>query len=195
MKKDKGDKLLSMPEFENPPINEVVTGVFFEPLEGFRLPHFGLFWERIKEQYPHCDHAPPLLRTPIDNEFPWPRVWLLDKEKTSLIQIQNDCFLFNWRRVTGDEAYPRYSSVIKEFLTRLNEYRSFLSDQALSEPKIQQCELSYINHIPAGEIWQDPAEIGKFAPDLVWRRQERFLPDFKSSAWTGVFRYLKILDN
>ena len=159
----------------------------FEPLEGFKLPHFGRFWDRIQQQYQHCEHASPLLQTVPENEFPWPRVWLLNGNKTSLIQIQRNCFLFNWRRVTGDEAYPRYSNVVKEFLTQLNGFRTFLNEQSLPQPKINQCELTYINHIPIGEIWQTPAELGKIAPDLKWRDVKRFLPSPESSAWTGVF--------
>lgn len=184
------EKMSSLPEFETPPINEVVAGVFFDPLQGFRLPHFGLFWGKIKDQYPYCEHASRLIRGPVDNKpssFFLPRVWLFNQERTSLIQMQDDCFLFNWRRVTGDEAYPRYTKVVGELWNRLSEYRGFLEDQSLPTPTILQCELSYINHIPAGEIWQTPVEIRNFAPDLVWREQKRFLPDFESSAWTGIF--------
>lgn len=180
---------MSLPVFNNPPINEVIAGVFFEPLKEFNIPHYGLFWNGIKEEYPHCEHADPLLRKNPANDKPWllPRVWLLNKEKTSLIQIQNDCFLFNWRRVTGGEDYPRFSIVFKEFQKQLNGFRSFLAGENLPELAVQECELSYINHIPCGEVWQNPVEIGRFLPDLKWGEQKRFLPPFDAAAWSATF--------
>lgn len=187
MKKLQRQKSDRLPDFKKPPLNEVVTGVYFERLEGFKLPHLGRFWNCVQDRFPYCEEAPPLLQTLSEDELPWPRVWLLNADKTSLLQIQKDCFLFNWRRVTGDESYPRYAKVVKEFLTYLKKFRAFLHDHDLPGPKIRNCELSYINHIPVGNIWQTPGETGKFAPDLKWRNTERFLPIPTSTAWTGVF--------
>ncbi len=176
-----------LPKFSAPPINEVVAGVFHSAIDGFRLPHFGLFWDRVKNQFPRCEHAPPLAPPGVPEGLPWPRVWLLGDDQTTLLQLQRDCFLFNWRRVVGDESYPHYSEVIDSFRRYRDEFACFLRDQELAPPGIHHCELSYINHIPAGEIWQNPSEIGNFMPDLKWREMERFLPDPESAAWKGVF--------
>jgi hypothetical protein len=51
----------SLPEYHNPPIDEVVCGVLFEPLRSFLLPHFGLLWERFRKEYPKCQEVAPLL--------------------------------------------------------------------------------------------------------------------------------------
>ncbi len=187
MKKNKKDIQTQLPDFETPPINEVVAGVYFKSLAGFKLPHIGRYWDRIQERYPHCEHAQPLLPLDPENDLPWPRVWLLNSTQTSLIQIQRNCFVFNWRRITGDETYPRYSNVINEFWNQLKEFCTFLSEQEIPKPNIQKCELSYINHIPIGDIWQTPAEVGNFAPDLIWRNEDRFLPGPESNAWRGIF--------
>ena len=36
------------------------------------------------------------------------RFWFIGDPGTRLIQVQRDRFVINWRKVTGDEAYPRY---------------------------------------------------------------------------------------
>jgi uncharacterized protein (TIGR04255 family) len=76
------------------------------------------------------------------------RFWFLRPDGDELIQFQQDRLLHNWRKV-GDltNEYPRFESMIERFqseLEQLDAYVNTLSPQHLS---INQCELSYINHI------------------------------------------------
>ena len=65
-----------------------------------------------------------------------------------LIQFQQDRLLHNWRKVADQtNEYPRFEFMIKRFqgeLEQVQSYMSSLSPQCLS---INQCEISYINHI------------------------------------------------
>jgi uncharacterized protein (TIGR04255 family) len=76
------------------------------------------------------------------------RFWFLRKDGDELIQFQQDRLLHNWRKI-GDATneYPRYESMAARFrgeLERLQDYMNKLSPQTLA---INQCEVSYINHI------------------------------------------------
>ena len=51
-----------LPSFDAPPVNETVLGVEFTPLAKWSIPHFGLFWSRIRDEYPRCDKPQDILR-------------------------------------------------------------------------------------------------------------------------------------
>ena len=50
----------SLPDFERPPIIEALLGVEFAPLKGWSIPHYGMFWERIRSDYPKQAVQPPM---------------------------------------------------------------------------------------------------------------------------------------
>ena len=92
-------------DYDRPPVIEVVYGVMFAPLTDWKLPHTGMFWQRIFDEFPRCEHAPPIIGRDdfIDptTGLPIPRVWLLNDMDDSLVQLQSGRFLFNWRRREG----------------------------------------------------------------------------------------------
>ena len=49
-----------LPEFDNPPVSEVVLSIEFAPLENWRGPYAGLYWGTIKEEYPDTEVHPAL---------------------------------------------------------------------------------------------------------------------------------------
>lgn len=51
----------SLPRFDVPPVVEMVLGVEFADLPGWSIPHYGLFWGRIRSDYLHCTVKEPLL--------------------------------------------------------------------------------------------------------------------------------------
>lgn len=76
------------------------------------------------------------------------RFWFIRQTGDELIQFQQDRLLHNWRKV-GDQTneYPRFEKMIERFhaeLLALEEYVATLAPQSLA---INQCEISYINHI------------------------------------------------
>ena len=51
---------MSLPAFDRPPVTEVAIGVQFGTIQELRQPHFGLFWSRIRADYPQVQDQPPL---------------------------------------------------------------------------------------------------------------------------------------
>ena len=189
----------NLPEFENPPVIEVVCGVLFEPLQAMLASHLGLLWERLRSDYPLCQEVAPL--TPVIERFdgeaavhfeftdvpPLPRVWFLRKDETGLVQVQRDRFLHNWKKVRPADEYPRYHTVIQQFKDRLADFERFIAEHELGGMKPAQYELTYVNHIPRGEKVQTLADIGRLFPDFAWQpRPGRFLPHPNGINWRTI---------
>lgn len=150
-----------LPDFRNPPLNEAVLGVQFNPPHGYQQIYAGEVWNLFRQEFPKVAEHPPI--APAFETFGLPskgaqlgfitgathdRFWFLRPDGDELIQFQQDRLLHNWRKV-GDEtnAYPRFESMMERFrneLVQLEGYMNGLTPQALS---INQCEISYINHI------------------------------------------------
>jgi len=163
-----------LPEFERPPVTEVVLGVQFKTEKPLRVPHMGLFWQTIREDFPDFLEHPPLdpqiEQLPTDmssvppgppemgiqigmGAFPPPRCWFVDPPGNKVIQVQPDRFLHNWRKITREEEYPRYETIRDEFTDRWRKFVSFLNDQQLGAPTVIQAEVTYVNHIPKDSCW------------------------------------------
>lgn len=180
-----------LPSYKEPPVNEVVCGLKFAPLQKFMLPHIGLFWKSVLKDFPSCEHAPPLGfvgSTDSATNIPVPRVWLINQTDDRLIQIQKDIFYYNWRRRPISNKYPRYKSVIKPFKKHLSSFIEFINTNDIGSITPIEYELSYINHIFPEHGWRTPAEFGKIFPDARWRySKDRFLPDPEQISWRVAF--------
>jgi uncharacterized protein (TIGR04255 family) len=164
----------ALPDFENPPVVETVLSVQFERISQMRAVHLGLFWLTVKDRFPDSEERSPLPsvfeRFPGASslgevrfealEFPeLPRVWFQDRARTELIQIQKDRFTKNWRKASESAHYPRYERSIKPAFDRdFGAFMQFLDAEGLGPVRINQCEVTYVNHIVSGEGWEDPGK-------------------------------------
>jgi len=184
-----------LPDYEKPPLAEVVMGVKFKPLPGIKVPHYGLFWEPIKKEFPSCQHAPVLgdlgeLTESEVGSFPVPRLWLINKVGDYLIQLQKNHFFFNWRK--RDNVYPRFERIAPQFYEHFRNFKTFCGKNNLGEIVPEHFELSYINHILINEGWSKIEEIGRLFPDLKWRNDKnRFLGGMITTQWISEFRIPK----
>jgi uncharacterized protein (TIGR04255 family) len=190
-----------LPDYDLPPVIEVVCGMQFEALEGFQATAFGLLWQRFKTDYPTCEQQPPLAqvverfgepiaeepRVELLNVPPLPRVFLIHKTPCWLVQVQNDRFLHNWRKLRDTDTYPRFPEVEKRFWSAWKQFLEFCREEGIGAPQVNQLEVTYINHILQGEGWDGTATIGGVFPDLSWRGQRSFLPSPESVAWKTSF--------
>jgi uncharacterized protein (TIGR04255 family) len=103
-------------------------------------------------------------------------MWFVNEERNMLIQLQDDKFYFNWRRMQQEETYPRYNTIIEAFKTNLGIFQNFLDEEKLGSVNPQKCELTYINHIPVKEGWESLGKISEIFRDVAWSLNERFLP-------------------
>jgi uncharacterized protein (TIGR04255 family) len=183
-----------LPDYGNPPVSEVACGISFEPLKQFLLPHVGLYWARIKDKFPICEQAAPYSARPepgwIDSAtgLPLPRLWFITENSEGLIQLQGDCFFYNWRRLGDEGVYPRYQRVIATYRECLTGFIAFLSEQKIAPPSVTSCELTYVNHIPQEQGWDSTAQLSKVFTDFCWsQRSNRFLPPPKNLTWKVQF--------
>lgn len=177
----------SLPEFEKPPIIEALLGVEFAPLKGWAIPHYGLYWQRIRSKYPKQSAHPPLAtaaelkksgQAPVlelSMGPPSARCWFVDEPETRLLQVQETHFLHNWRKVSGMERYPRYTDSIRPvFETEWTEFLTFLHDESIEHPNVTECEITYINHFDRGQ--EDYSDLGRVLSYWRPRVHHDFLP-------------------
>lgn len=183
----------SFPDYERPPIAEVACGVRFKDVVGFTLPHSGLYWETIRRDFPECQHAEPLVEGSVisvdpQTGIPLPRIWFLSKDKRALIQLQRNCFIYNWRKIDETDAYPRFESINVQFKKRFSDFNLFLNSSSFTPAKPTRIELAYVNFIPKGQGWNSMDDIGNLFLDLVWSKSpSRFLPSPTGLSWQIQF--------
>jgi uncharacterized protein (TIGR04255 family) len=153
--------------FLKPPINEVVIGKAFEPLQGFLVPYFGRFWDLIQDEFPKCEHAPPVVdpagEPPTDpaTGILLPRVWFSSEEPTRLLQLQVDRFYLNWRQTNEKEEYVRFDKVYEDYQRFSTLFGVFAAGQLAAEMIPRRYEMTYVNVFRKGVEWNDFQDISK----------------------------------
>jgi uncharacterized protein (TIGR04255 family) len=161
-----------LPSYGNPPVVETILGVQFSPIEKWGIPHFGLFWQTIVKNYPSFQGQMPIL-APIEQPTifapspeaqvevvldPPARCQFVSENLSDLVQVQRDCFYYNWRKIPGG-VYPRYAQFVRPgFERNWAKFCDFLAAKNLGKPTVIQCEVSYVNHIPRGVGWETVSE-------------------------------------
>ena len=182
----------NLPDFARPPIVETALSVQFQRLEQLAIPHFGVFWQSIRRVYPRFQVHPPLnqvferfgeqsVSSPQvsieELSSPPVRCWFMDASENRLLQIQNDRFIHNWRKVRVDDEYPRYTAVRLTFETAWNSLCAFLASENLGIPQPNQCEVIYVNHIERIDKHGHPITLQEMFPTWNGERSGDFLPD------------------
>jgi uncharacterized protein (TIGR04255 family) len=157
-----------LPDFTDPPLNEVILSVQFATLSNLKSGHIGLLWERLRSQYPSfseqaplptlfetfgvLSQAPPLMQVQTFLTPPLPRYWFERPGFPDLLQIQHDRILHNWRQQSDNSRiYPRYESVKKAFEEEISLLQRWLADESIGEVRANQCEVTYMNIISLPE--------------------------------------------
>lgn len=185
----------SLPEYETPPVNEVVISVQFDTLEKFSAVHPGVYWQRIRNTYPKVSVQPPLssvfelfeeeklkeeklkgLTGKLSPIPPIPRCWFLDDTQNHLVQIQTDRFVHNWKKVTGTEEYPRYESIREDFTSLWADFSKFVEDENLGTLRTNQWELTYVNYLYEDNGWVSMGDLPNLFPSWSGKSSEGYLP-------------------
>jgi len=165
-------------EFKNPPVAEVVLGLQFSTEKPIIAPHLGLYWQAIRKDFPKVREVPPLPPQSEDFQTPiyaqqhrvqfklgaqplLPRCWYIDSSDTKLIQVQQDRFLHNWRKTSGNTVYPRYEPIRDEFLKRWGEFNKFCQNNNLGAANSSLAELTYVNHVLKDSCWHNFSDAHK----------------------------------
>lgn len=164
-------------DYQNPPITEVVFGIHFRPLARFLAPHYGLLWETLRSSgFEKLRELPPLPPKPTKQEArvpPSARVWYVSEAGERVLQVQRDRFLFNWRRTAPSLTYPGFDVLSGEFHSHVKRFTTFLRAFELGEVAPIEFELTYVNHILPGPLWEDLHQVGDVLPDFAWRHRDR----------------------
>jgi uncharacterized protein (TIGR04255 family) len=188
----------TLPDFENPPAVETYLGVSFDPLKTWKIPHFGLFWSRIKDGYPKMEVHPPIaLASPPraaqafefgiggpQAELKIPaRCWFINQDDSRLIQVQDNLFIHNWRRPGGSgKPYSHYADLRPIFEEEWRRFANFLGEQGLGKVNASMCEVAYINHLDRGAGWQSFADLSSVSPCWSGVTSGPFLPPPQAAA-------------
>jgi uncharacterized protein (TIGR04255 family) len=146
-----------IPAYRNPPIEELAIGVQYPPIPNYLDIHAGLYWQRVREQYPKVE-TQPRIEAPIESPTPpsipvqfipidvrQVRTWLISPTDDHLIQIQNTRFVYNWRR--RETPYPKFEPLLALFRSHFEKFCDLLAEEGIEKPRVQQIELAYINWI------------------------------------------------
>lgn len=169
---------ISLPEYDNPPVTEVVCGVTFDRLEGLFAAHIGILWGLFQPDFPMVNEVAPLasvveifdeqlldVQMGITDVPPLPREMFISRDENNIIQVQRDRFIFNWRKLRQEDSYPRYVNVVQSFHNRFEVFRNFI-ETANMVIMPRQYELSYINQIPQGDLWEKVSDLGTIFPNI-----------------------------
>ena len=186
------DTIPTIRNFKNAPVIETVLSIQFKPIHGFTIPHFGLYWKTIREEFKHCEVKNPIVHmiedfqrgptqrsSAIDLDLSTERAvryWFMDPTRNSFIQIQQDRFIFNWQRVEKEDEYPRYRKTREKFLKEWNRFCEFLTNENLPLPEVDQCEVTYVNHIEYAAGWNSYGQLNKIVSYWSGKASGNFLP-------------------
>jgi uncharacterized protein (TIGR04255 family) len=165
--------------YKKPPVVETVMGVQFEPIPGFTNGHLGLFWAYLggMAQWTNAQDAAPVgfeferfgdemqweplnfLRFGI-SQIPSARLQIRNATRDRMVQVQNGRLIYNWIGTEGSE-YARYEKIRREFDVVLEQFQRFLSEHSLPTMSPNQWEITYINHLPKGTVWNSVGDWGK----------------------------------
>jgi uncharacterized protein (TIGR04255 family) len=148
-------------------------GVQFDRLPKFSNAHLGAFWKTLPEQdWPIVADAPALpqqheqftalarwgqgLRLQLTQD-PACRLQIKNAVGDRMLQVQNGRLHFNWLGEHG-KPYPRYEVVRQEFESALSNLVRYIAENGLGDIRPNQWEVTYINLIPKGTVWNSPRD-------------------------------------
>ncbi len=156
------DRPQHLPDFAEPPLDEVVLGVQFAPVANYSSIHSHPVWDIFREEFPNAAEQPllePKFETfggsqqqrPMIQFGPSPigsRFFFSSEDENHLLQFQSDRLITNWRKSPTQNPYPRFESIADAFDANLQSLSRHLKKDFSYEMDVNQAEIAYINIIP-----------------------------------------------
>lgn len=187
-------------DLAEPPINEVICGFVFAADGGMTSTEVGRYWAERANDFPYHELKDAVVEpgsTKIFVGLPPVRTWLINEDRTRLLQLQGDRMFVNWRRQTDDDAYPRFTTetaggepllpfALREF-ERFAAYCQLRSEA----PVVAAIELSKVDIFRKGLHWESFEELAQLIPalqsplgpsetkDIIFKSEERIGPGTK----------------
>ncbi len=152
-----------LPDFTDPPLDEVVLGVQFAPVQGYTSVHSMKVWDLFKAEFSKVQEHPVLEpqfetfggtnvqagpRIHVGTAPVGSRLWFLSEDENHLVQFQPDRFITNWRRQPNSQPYPRFEGLAEAFEVNLEKLARHIESDFGYQMDINQAEVAYINIIP-----------------------------------------------
>lgn len=141
----------SLPDFKKPPVVEVAISAFFAPLTGLRTVHFGEFWIANRKQYPKHEDYPPLNESIVEllalPLLPLRRTFMITSDDRYIMQLQQDAFIHNWRKIKDEDEYPHFEAARALFRENFEQFRAFVKNNDLGQMTATRYEVTYVNHL------------------------------------------------
>ncbi len=178
----------NLPKFDSPPVIETVIGVQFSPIPGITSAHFGWFWKSYLENF--WTNVQETMRLPdqaerFGEEIAWSlpnlaslmaigpmafapqgnRIQISDAGRDRMIQVQDNRFHYNWQKHLN--SYPSFETNRRAFSHYLEIFRRFLRDSGLGTTPDNLWEITYVDHIPKGTLWEQPSDWSAIFPGLL----------------------------
>jgi uncharacterized protein (TIGR04255 family) len=172
-----------LPKFDRPPVVETVLSAQFSRLPKFRTAHAGVFreshlgkdWDTLEEQ-PRIDDFferfgeerkwGPMAGLRLTTSQEAQRTQIVGTDPTRMIQIQDSRFIYNWKS-SSIGLYPSYAATKQEFDRLYTRFRDFVATYKLGDLEENQWEVSYVNQIKKGGLWNSPDDWISIFPWLV----------------------------
>lgn len=171
-----------LPDYDNPPLNEIAVGVHFEPLTGWQTRHVGQYWGEISKEFPNTEDQPPIIEVQQGPRFeilqlpPLRRTFLVSADEAFVIQLQESRFLLNWRKKQPNHVYPRFGAFFRKFVGHWGHFSDFVAREKVGSLRPARYELTYVNHI---EQTENPVSstVERYARIFNWSSlKAQFLP-------------------
>ncbi|AYE84850.1 TIGR04255 family protein [Sulfitobacter sp. D7] len=156
-----------LPDFSDPPLDEVVLGVQFTPVPGYLAVHSKDLWELFRGEFPSVEEQPVLdthfetFGGPNSDQGPkfhfgqppvGSRLWFISEDGNHILQFQPDRMITNWRRQNSQGTYPRFEGIADSFSKNLTKLFSHLEKSFGHSTDVNQAEVAYINIIPVEDF-------------------------------------------
>lgn len=158
-----------------PPIFEVACGVWFTPIDDIDPVLLGVFWERLREDFPlrqvhdEIQSPGPGFHIEVGNRRRH-RTWFMSENGEFVVQIQRDRFFLNWRSVGIEGRYPRFSSspdsVLPRSVALFEQLSEFLEGTAGVAPHPQRVEVMKVDRFVEGRDWAGDDDLLQMMPLL-----------------------------
>ncbi len=189
-------------KFDRPPVVEVACSALFSTAKPLRGIHIGLYAQRIQSDFPQIEEVPPLvpvvefqepgtggaqLTYAVGPLPPLRRTWFITDDGRNLIQVQEDRFIFNWKKAADDDRYPSYDEVIERFDRHLAGFIEFVTEQDLGPLSYRQFGLIYVNQIPLGPPEVEISESRLLVDHVRDTTRPRFLGEPVGVNWVSIY--------
>lgn len=194
--------MTSIATFSAPPVSELALGIQFDPIEQLSPVYASIYWhEVLGRAWPGIHVEQPMgvqqeVLGPtgiwkrnvfsVREQYDAPRLQFTDESDEKMLQIENCWYVFNWRKRDG--RYPTYERLSGEFHSHFASFVDFIRRYGLGEIRPSLWEVTYINKIPKGSIWNQVTDWDKVFPGLFASASERSLGDLESYNANWIFR-------